>query len=75
MARFAYLAVTVVSALAALTNVGAAPLRLKRAVTQTAANFKELEYVPCARISTAQMGTNCNYAQLLAIPDLRWNRR
>ncbi|KAF7796060.1 hypothetical protein EIP86_007231 [Pleurotus ostreatoroseus] len=44
MARFTYLSLAVVSAIAALSGVGAAPLRLKRAVTQTAANFKELDY-------------------------------
>ena len=45
MARFAYLSVAILSAAAALTGVGAAPLRFKRVVTQTAANFQELEYV------------------------------
>lgn len=42
MARFAFISVTLLSAVAALTSVGAAPIRVKRAVTQTAANFKEL---------------------------------
>ena len=43
MARLAFVSVTLLSAIAALNGVGAAPLRFKRAATQTAANFKELE--------------------------------
>ena len=45
MARFAYYSLTLLSALVAVRNVGAAPIITKRAVTQTADNFKELEYV------------------------------
>lgn len=44
MARFVYFSMSVLSLLSALTNTGAAPVRIKRAVTQTADDFKELEY-------------------------------
>ena len=45
MARFAFISISILSVLAALTNVGAVPIGVKRTVTQTAANFKELESV------------------------------
>ncbi|KAL5521480.1 hypothetical protein ACEPAF_2228 [Sanghuangporus sanghuang] len=44
MTRFVWLSLTIISGLASLSNVGAAPIRSKRAVTQTADNFKELDY-------------------------------
>lgn len=48
MSRFTRFAVVLFSALALVNSTGAAPLKAKRmpAVTQTAADFKELEYVP-----------------------------
>ncbi|OCB86514.1 hypothetical protein A7U60_g6409 [Sanghuangporus baumii] len=44
MTRFVWLSLTIISGLASLSNVGAAPIRSKRAVTQTADNFQELDY-------------------------------
>ncbi|PAV19189.1 small secreted [Pyrrhoderma noxium] len=42
MTRFGFLSFVFLTAI--VSNVGAAPIRMKRAVTQTAANFKELAY-------------------------------
>ncbi|KAL5476666.1 hypothetical protein ACEPAI_2852 [Sanghuangporus weigelae] len=44
MTRFVWLSLTIISGLASLSNVGAVPIRSRRAVTQTADNFKELDY-------------------------------
>lgn len=44
MARFSLVPVILLSAAAVLAGVGAAPIRAKRAVSQSAANFKELSY-------------------------------
>ncbi|KAH8115851.1 hypothetical protein DFH11DRAFT_1701836 [Phellopilus nigrolimitatus] len=44
MARFAYFSMTVLFAFTTIINVDAAPIYMKRAVTQTADNFKQLDY-------------------------------
>lgn len=44
MTRFASISVVVLSAVAALTSVHAAPIRARQTVTQTADNFKALDY-------------------------------
>ncbi|GJE91223.1 hypothetical protein PsYK624_073720 [Phanerochaete sordida] len=74
MARFTFISVTVLSAIAALTGAGAAPLRLRRAVTQTAANFKELAYadfqISSGTGGTAQAEANAVFVDPFAGTDL-----
>lgn len=52
-----------VSALSVLTSVGAAPIRTKRAVTQTAADFKALEWAPYVSSPSLHSDIVSSYAQ------------